>query len=326
MDDVIKRILITAGEPAGIGPDIVVQAAQQAWAAELVVIADPSLLTDRARQLGLPLRIIEHDSRKQEIHVPQTLKVIPVKLVSAGQAGQLNAANAAYVIQTLEIAADLCNKNMAAAIVTGPVHKSVINDAGIPFTGHTEFFARLSQVEKTVMLFVVNDLKVALATTHLPLAGVPQAITKASLGLTLRILNNDLKQKFHLDRPRIAVCGLNPHAGENGYLGREEIDVIRPVLEELLKEGLAVSGPLPADTIFTPKHLRETDAVLAMYHDQALPLVKYIGFGSAVNVTLGLPYVRTSVDHGTALDAAGNGAADAGSMQAAIDLAIRIST
>jgi 4-hydroxythreonine-4-phosphate dehydrogenase len=318
-----SRLLITPGEPAGIGPDITIQLAQLAWDAELVVIADPDLLLARAKEIQLPLSLIEFDPNKEpEPHQIGTLRVLPVSLSAPVQAGLLNPANASYVIKTLEIAANLCQQKTAAAVVTGPVHKGVMNQAGIAFTGHTEFFANFCRVNHTVMLFVIDQLKVALATTHLPLADVPRAITKDSLRATLRVLHQGLKEQFHIASPRILVCGLNPHAGENGYLGREEIDTITPLLNELRDQGFHLEGPLSADTIFTPKQLEQADAVLAMYHDQALPLVKYIGFGHAVNVTLGLPFVRTSVDHGTALDIAGSGKADAGSLIAATKLAL----
>lgn len=320
-----KRIVITPGEPAGIGPDITIQIAQQAFPAELIAIADPELLRTRAQQLNLPLNIMEVNwDAAPTPHQPQTLRVIPTALAQTVTAGTLNSANAGYVLQTLETAANLCKQKSVAAVVTGPVHKGIMNDAGIAFTGHTEFFAQMSHVPHTVMLFVVNDLKVALATTHLPLAKVSAAITKERLRTVISILQHDLKEHFDIQAPRIYVCGLNPHAGEGGYLGREEIDTISPLLNDMRKEGFLLEGPLPADTLFTPKYLAQADAVLTMYHDQGLPLVKYIGFSSAVNVTLGLPYVRTSVDHGTAIDIAGTGKADAGSMQAAIDLAIKL--
>lgn len=321
-----KRILITPGEPAGIGPDITIKMAQESWSDELIVIADPELLQQRAKLLHLPLRLMDFSSNAApQSHLPGTLKIIPHSLSVKATPGQLNAANACYLIQTLESAAALCLKKIAHAIVTGPVHKGIINQAGIAFTGHTEFFAQYCHVPHTVMLFVIDQLKVALATTHLPLSQVPRAITKEQLRLTLSILNTELKRQFHLATPRISVCGLNPHAGENGYLGREEIDIITPLLNELREQNYFINGPLPADTIFTPHHLQETDVVLAMYHDQALPLVKYIGFGHAVNVTLGLPFIRTSVDHGTAIDIAGTHAADAGSLKAAIRLAAQLS-
>jgi len=320
-----RRIIITPGEPAGIGPDIALAIAQQNWPVELVVIADPSLLTQRASVLGLPLSLRHYDEHAAPIaHQSGHLSIIPVALTEPALPGKLNPANANYVIRTLEIAAALAAANKADAIVTGPVNKEVINEAGTTFSGHTEFFAQYCGVAKTVMLFVVNELKVALATTHLPLTAVPNAITEKDLRAVLTILHNELQQKFGIQEPRIAVCGLNPHAGEGGYLGREEIDTIAPLLVQMRAEGYTVNGPLPADTIFTAHQLQQTDAVLAMYHDQALPLVKYLGFNHAVNVTLGLPFIRTSVDHGTALDLAGKGTADAGSLKAAINLAIKI--
>ncbi|VVC75051.1 4-hydroxythreonine-4-phosphate dehydrogenase [Aquicella siphonis] len=318
-----QRILITPGEPAGIGPDITIQIAQQPWPAELAVVADPDLLLRRARETGLPLTLDEIDTDSPpSAHRPGTLKILPVKMRSTVEPGKLNPACAVYVVETLEKAAALCLKKQSHAIVTGPVHKGIINQAGIPFSGHTEFFAKYCQVPQTIMLFVVKDLKVALATTHLPLSAVSAAITKTHLQTILTLLNTELKHRFQIKTPRILVCGLNPHAGEGGYLGREEIDTINPVLESLRAQGLLIEGALPADTIFTPKYLNRADVVLAMYHDQALPLVKYLGFGHAVNVTLGLPFIRTSVDHGTALDIAGTKKADAGSLEAALTLAI----
>lgn len=320
-----QRILITPGEPTGIGPDVTLCAAKSSYSVELIAIADPALLAQRAQQLKLNIQLLPADLNAEPTpHKAGTLKFLPVPLNAPVEVGQLNAANADYVLRTLTLAAKLCLKKKAAAVVTGPVHKEIMNTAGIPFLGHTEYFAEQSRVATTVMLFVVDHLKVALATTHLPLAKVSQAITKDELKSILMILHKDLQQKFHLVNPRILVCGLNPHAGEGGYLGREEIDVITPVLNELRTQQMDVVGPLPADTIFTPKQVKQADAILAMYHDQALPLVKYIGFDHAVNVTLGLPFIRTSVDHGTALDIAGSGQADAGSMRAAIDLAIRM--
>jgi 4-hydroxythreonine-4-phosphate dehydrogenase len=321
----LNRILLTPGEPAGIGPDITLELAQQSWPAELVVIADPDLLSARAAQLGLSLHLLECDLQTPpKAHQAGTLNILPVKLNAEVQTGKLNPANADYVIRTLDLAASLCLQKKASGIVTGPVHKGIINQAGIAFTGHTEFFAQQSHVSHTVMLFVVDQLKVALATTHLPLADVPAAITKERLALVLDTLIHGLTQQFQLASPRILVCGLNPHAGEGGYLGREEIDVISPVLQTFREQDYLIEGPLPADTIFTPKHLQQADAVLAMYHDQALPLVKYVGFGHAVNVTLGLPFIRTSVDHGTALDMAGSGHANAGSMKEALALCIKL--
>lgn len=319
----LPRILITPGEPAGVGPDITIRIAQQKWPAEIIAIADPTLIAQRAKQIGLSLRIIEADINKApSVHQPGTLKILPVTLDKPAEAGKPNPLNAPYVIRTLEMAAELCQKKTAQAVVTGPVHKGIINRAGINFTGHTEFFAQYCHIPHTVMLFVVENLKVALATTHIPLANVPSAITQESLRATLTVLSEALTQLFHIKTPRILVCGVNPHAGEGGYLGREEIDTMIPLFNELCNQDYYLEGPLPADTIFTPKYLERADAVLAMYHDQVLPLVKYIGFGNAVNLTLGLPFIRTSVDHGTAIDIAGTKAVDSGSLAAAMKLAI----
>ncbi|MBX3708166.1 MAG: 4-hydroxythreonine-4-phosphate dehydrogenase PdxA [Gammaproteobacteria bacterium] len=320
-----QRILITPGEPAGIGPDITVQIAQQHWPAEIIAIADPHLLLQRAKQINLPLHLTECDFTTQPIpHEPGTLKIVPVNLLSNAEPGKLDPLNAEYVIQTLQVAVKLCEKKIAGAVVTGPVHKGVMNHAGIAFTGHTEFFAQSCHVPHTVMLFVTHQLKVALATTHLPLAKVPLAITKERLRTTLVILHDGLARHFQISSPHILVCGLNPHAGESGYLGREEVDIIAPLLSEMCTQHYSLEGPLPADTAFTQKYLQRADAILAMYHDQALPLVKHISFGHAVNVTLGLPFIRTSVDHGTAIDIAGTQSADAGSMTAAVELAVKL--
>lgn len=319
-----KRLLITPGEPASIGPDIVIQLLQENFPAELVVIADPDLMRERAEQIGLPLEVVECDLSAAPVsHQAKILRVIPVKCNAPVVPGKLDTSNSSYVMRTLEIAADLASQKKADAIVTGPVNKAVMNDAGISFLGHTEFFADFCGVQQTVMLFVVDELKVALVTTHIPLADVSRNITREKLRVVISILHNELQKKFHIATPHILVCGLNPHAGENGYLGREEIDTIFPVLNEL--KDFHLEGPLPADTVFTPLVLNRADVVLAMYHDQALPLVKYLGFGHAVNVTLGLPFVRTSVDHGTALDMAGSGKADVGSLVAAVKLAIEMS-
>lgn len=319
----MKRIFLTPGEPAGIGPDITIKIAEQSWACELIVVADPDLLRARAKQLGLPLQLRLFDATEAvQPHQPGTLAIVPVPLIAPCIAGQLNPHNAAYVIQTLEIATDYCLQQVGHALVTGPVHKGVINDAHIPFTGHTEFLAQRCQCQQPIMLFVTPQAKVALVTTHLPLASVPQAINQEKLIVFLRVLAHELKKFFHLSDPRILVCGLNPHAGEQGHLGYEEITVIEPALAILRAEQKNIIGPLPADTIFTEKYLAQADVIVAMYHDQALPVVKYMGFGHAVNVTLGLPMIRTSVDHGTALDVAGTLAADAGSLVAALALAI----
>lgn len=321
------RIIITPGEPAGVGPEITVAITQQAWPAELIVIADPHLLEERAKQKNVSLKFLECD-----LHQPATpskvgqIKIFPIHLAEKALPGKINLANAPYVIQSLSIAAELCLQQKAQAIVTGPVNKSILNQAGIKFSGHTEFFAEYCKISQTVMLFVLKNpaLKVALATTHLPLSKVPVTITKAHLTNILSILKQELIKHFHIANPRIFVCGLNPHAGENGYLGREEIETITPLLEQIRAQGENIFGPLPADTIFTNKYLSQADVVLAMYHDQALPLIKYLGFGQAVNVTLGLPFLRTSVDHGTALDIAGTEAIDASSMFAAVELAIEV--
>ncbi len=323
--DALRTLAITPGEPAGIGPDLVVQLAQigpapdTAW----VVIADPQLLAERARMLDLPLRLREYAAGAPPAAAGE-LCVLPIATATDAVAGRLDSRNAGYVLRTLERAADGCLAGEFDALVTGPVHKSVINDAGIPFSGHTEFLAARCGGAHPVMLLAADSLRVALATTHLPLAEVSRAITRERLQRVLRILDRDLRARFGLPQPRILVCGLNPHAGEGGHLGREEIDVIGPALEELRAEGLELIGPLPADTLFTPRHLQHADAVLAMYHDQGLPVLKYAGFGHAVNITLGLPIVRTSVDHGTALELAGNGRAETGSLQAALELAANI--
>lgn len=323
----MRHIVITPGEPSGIGPDIVLQIAQQSWDACITVIADPTMLMERTAQLSLSLQIAEVSAvTPLTPHVPGTLRVLPVRTRTTVIPGVLLPENSPYVLETLAIAAMLCKRKHADAIVTGPVHKGIMNNAGISFTGHTEFFAQQANVAHTIMLFVVGNLRVALATTHLALKDVPSAITPGLLNQTLTILHQSLQQLFNITSPKILVCGLNPHAGEGGYLGMEEINVIEPTVRALKLSGMDVVGPLAADTLFTTKNLLNTDAVLAMYHDQALPLIKYIGFGNAVNVTLGLPFVRTSVDHGTALDMAGTGNADAGSMEAAIQLAIRLAS
>jgi 4-hydroxythreonine-4-phosphate dehydrogenase len=323
----IPRIAITAGEPAGIGPDIVLAAAGQEWRAELVAVADPQLLAERAELLGLTVELRPADLEgTPQAHQPGVLHVLPVNLGSASRPGVLNTTNAPYVLQTLQRAVDGCCSRQFSAMVTAPVQKSVINDAGIPFTGHTEFLAQATATRRVVMMLATGRFRVALATTHLPLARVPAAITGELLQETLHILAGDLASRFGLPDPRIAVLGLNPHAGEGGHLGREEIDTIIPTLERLRAGGMHLLGPLPADTAFTPKVLDQCDAVFAMYHDQGLPVLKYAGFGNAVNITLGLPIIRTSVDHGTALDLAGRGGADAGSLVHAVHQAIAMST
>lgn len=322
----IPRIAITAGEPAGIGPDIVLAAAQKQWPAELVVLGDPQLFAERAELLGLPVTLqsaqLERPPRTQQ---PGVLNILPVRLASACRPGELDVANASYVLQTLQQAVEGCLRCQFDAIVTAPVQKSIINDAGIAFTGHTEFLAEATNTQRVVMMLATRQLRVALATTHLPLARVAAAITTELLLETLQILARDLHRRFGLSSPRIAVLGLNPHAGEGGHLGREEIDIIAPALDRLRAGGMHLLGPLPADTAFNPKVLEHCDAVFAMYHDQGLPVLKYAGFGNAVNITLGLPIIRTSVDHGTALDLAGKGGADAGSLIHALEQAIAMS-
>lgn len=323
----VPRIIITPGEPSGIGPDITIKIAQKTWDAELIAVCDPELLASRAKLLNLPLKIIVIENLATgSVHQAGTLKVIPVKLNAPSVPDKLNRENVPYVIHCLELATHLCLQNQAHALVTGPVNKSIMNEnSDTVFTGHTEFLAKYCNVPEVIMLFVADGLKTALLTTHLPLSEVPKAITKEKLNRTLRLFHTELKKRFKIDNPKILVCGLNPHAGENGHLGREEIDIIEPVIKTLQTENLSVDGPLPADTIFTEKYLKNADAILAMYHDQALPVIKYLGFGHAVNVTLGLPIIRTSVDHGTALDIAGTGKADSGSLEAAMKLAIELS-
>ncbi|MGH8441335.1 MAG: 4-hydroxythreonine-4-phosphate dehydrogenase PdxA [Nevskiaceae bacterium] len=315
-------MFLTPGEPAGVGPDLVLQVASRRHDAELVAIADPSLLTQRARALRLRLTLREFDPRaRRAAHSPGSLAVVPVALRAPVHAGQLDPANSPYVLETLRRAVELCRAQRRAALVTGPVHKGVINDAGLPFTGHTEYLAALSGTDMPVMMLVAGTLRVALATTHLPLREVPAAITAEHLRRVLSVLATGLRARLGIARPRILVAGLNPHAGEQGYLGREEVDVIEPVVRDLRAAGMRLEGPLPADTLFTRERLKGADAVLAMYHDQGLPVLKHAGFGAAVNVTLGLPFVRASVDHGTALELAGTGRADAGSQRAALALA-----
>ena len=321
----VPRIVITSGEPAGIGPDACVALAQSAWAADIVVVADAELLSATAAALKLPLALERYDpSRAPAAHRAGTLKVLHIPATRAVIAGQPDARNAAYVIAMLDRACDGCMNGEFAAMVTAPVQKSTLMDAGYAFSGHTEYLAMRTRAAMPVMLLVSGDLRVALVTTHLPLAEVPRAITRERLRATLRIVNMDLERNFSLAKPRIAVLGLNPHAGESGHLGREEIDVIQPVILELQAEGLNIQGPVPADTAFTPRFLQGADVVVAMYHDQGLPVIKHAGFGNGVNVTLGLPILRTSVDHGTALSLARSGKADAGSLRAALSLAIDI--
>lgn len=317
------RIALTPGEPAGIGPDLCVQLSRSPAPAARVVIADPELLQSRAERLGLALELREFDpAAPPEPDPPGRLTVLPVRLAAPVSPGRPDPANAPYVLDCLDRAVAACLAGDCAALVTGPVQKSVINAAGIAFSGHTEYLAERAGGGHPVMMLTCPGLRVALATTHLPLREVPDALTPARLEQVIRILDRDLRARYRIRAPRILVLGLNPHAGENGHLGREEIEVISPVLERLRAAGLRLEGPLPADTAFTPRRLEAADAVLAMYHDQGLPVLKHRGFGRAVNVTLGLPLIRTSVDHGTALDLAGTGRADPGSLRAALDEAL----
>jgi 4-hydroxythreonine-4-phosphate dehydrogenase len=318
----VARLFVTPGEPAGIGPDLVLAAARRPHPVQLDAVGDPALLEQRAHALRLRVTLRPFDATAPaRPHRPGELAVAAVPLLAPARAGRLDPANARYVLATLERAVALCRGQRRAALVTGPVHKGVINDAGISFMGHTEYLARLADAPTPVMMLVAGTLRVALATTHLPLRAVPDAITAQRLRAVLRVLATDLRTRLGIARPRILVAGLNPHAGEGGHLGREDVEVIEPVVRELRAEGLRLTGPLPADTLFTPARLREADAVLAMYHDQGLPVLKHAGFGAAVNVTLGLPFARTSVDHGTALELAGKrGRADPGSLLAALAL------
>jgi 4-hydroxythreonine-4-phosphate dehydrogenase len=320
----LPLVAVTAGEPAGIGPDLCLRLASEPLQARPVVIADRDLLAQRADRLGLRVNLKDFDFGNAAHCERGELAVLHVPLETAAEPGRLDPANSTYVIRTLEIAADACVRGDFAAMTTAPVHKAVINEAGIPFTGHTEFLAKRTGTPRVVMMLVGGGMRVALATTHLALRDVADAITRDSLSETLHILRRDLIEHFGIREPRVLVAGLNPHAGESGHLGREELEVIQPVLEMLRAAGHDLIGPLPADTLFDPQRLREADAVLAMYHDQGLPVLKHASFGAGVNVTLGLPIVRTSVDHGTALDLAGTGRADAGSLLTALALAAEL--
>jgi 4-hydroxythreonine-4-phosphate dehydrogenase len=310
-------LVITSGEPAGIGPDLCLQLARHA--SPLVVIADRTLLQQRAAQLGIEVPL--HDYTPAAPLAPGKLSVLHVPLARPAQVGRLDPANAPYVLEMLRRAVQGCLSGEFAGIVTAPVHKGVINDAGIPFTGHTEYLAEQTHTALVVMMLSGGGMRVALATTHLPLREVADAITQPLLEDILRILQRDLQRRFGIAKPRIFVAGLNPHAGEGGHLGREEIDVMIPVLDKLRAEGFDVSAPIPADTLFAAHRLKECDAVLTMYHDQGLPVLKHDSFGEGVNITLGLPFIRTSVDHGTALELAGTGKAHVGSLLEAIKVA-----
>jgi 4-hydroxythreonine-4-phosphate dehydrogenase len=323
----IKRIAITPGEPAGIGPDLTISIAQQNWPVEMVVIASKSLLLERAKALSLKLDIFDYDVDKPaKAQQAGSLTVLDVPLAQPCIPGTLDSANGAYVVETLRLASEKNISGEFDAIVTGPVHKGLINKAGIAFSGHTEYFANQANCTDVVMMLATKGLRVALVTTHIPLAYVSKAITHERLQKVTRILHDDLKEKFAISAPKIYACGINPHAGEDGHLGREEIEIMEPAFAELRADGIDIIGPLPADTIFQEKYLKDADAILAMYHDQGLPVLKYKGFGSSVNITLGLPFIRTSVDHGTALELAAKGTADSGSFIEAINNAIHLAS
>ncbi len=316
-------IAITSGEPAGIGPDLCVMLTQYDINAKIIVIGDPTVINQRAQRLNIQIDIITIDSPIDcPEHKKGSLTILPVNVIADVECGKLNPLNAKYVTDILTIAGEGCMLSTFDAIVTAPVHKQVINEGGLEFSGHTEFLADLTKAHLPVMMLATPGLRVALVTTHLPLSMISAAITKERLEQVINILDHDLRHRFALKAPQILVCGLNPHAGEGGYLGMEEINIIEPTINKLRLNGINLSGPFPADTIFTPKFIKKADAILAMYHDQGLPVLKYVGFGNAVNVTLGLPIIRTSVDHGTALDLSGSGKIDFGSMKYAIETAI----
>ena len=325
-DSIIPRIVLTAGEPAGIGPDIVIDAASRRFKAELIVIGDPGLLRHRAELLGKILYLEDFsENRPASTHEPGRLRIIPLHTQKPVMPGKPEPLNAGYVLESISTAVTGCLQGKFHAMVTAPVNKAVINEAGIPFTGHTEFIAEQCRQDAPVMMLLNENMRVALVTTHMPVSQVAGAVTQERISRVITVVRRDLQEKMHIRNPRMLVCGLNPHAGEGGFLGREEIDIIHPVLERLRAEGYALTGPVPADTAFTPDGLRHIDAVITMYHDQGLPVLKAQGFGEIVNVTLGLPLIRTSVDHGTALDLAGTGKARSGSLAAAIQLAIDMS-
>ncbi|MEL7293325.1 MAG: 4-hydroxythreonine-4-phosphate dehydrogenase PdxA [Pseudomonadota bacterium] len=322
----VKRIIVTAGEPSGIGPDLVLALSKESWTHQIVVCADKHVLAERAKMLGIELELIDY--QRDAPITPQKAGSLVVEHIPVAHpvvAGQLDESNGHYVLNTLERAALGCMNGEFDAIVTGPVHKGVINRAGVAFSGHTEFFAEKSNTPLVVMMLATEGLRVALVTTHIPLAYVSKAVTEERLEKIIDILHHDLVEKFAIPAPTIYVCGLNPHAGEDGCLGKEEIQTITPTLDNIRQQkGYNLIGPLPADTIFNQKYLQQADAVLGMYHDQVLPVLKYKGFGRSVNITLGLPFIRTSVDHGTALDLAGTGSADTGSFRTALAHAIEL--
>ncbi|WP_406612403.1 4-hydroxythreonine-4-phosphate dehydrogenase PdxA [Acinetobacter schindleri] len=314
-------LYVTSGEPAGIGPDICLSLANRVDARPIVVLADLEMLGQRAQQLNLAIELIEYKGQESSSEEGQ-LYVEHVPLKQQVILGELNSHNAAYVLEQLRRSADYAMTGKSVGVATAPVQKSVINDAGIHFSGHTEYYQEFAGVPRVVMMLATKTLRVALATTHLPLRAVADAITPERLHQVIDILIHDLQSKFKIKQPKILVCGLNPHAGEGGYLGMEEIEVINPVLETYRAQGINMSLSLPADTLFTPENLKDADAVLAMYHDQGLPVLKSQGFGEAINITLGLPFIRTSVDHGTALSLAGTGLAKSSSLHVAVDLAL----
>ena len=316
-------LYVTSGEPAGIGIDICLDLAKRQDVRPVVVLADKNLLAERAKQLELVVELLDYTGQTAPSTVGQ-LYVEHIALAEPVVAGQLNSANAHYVLEQLRRSAEYAMQGKSIGVATAPVQKSVMNEAGIAFSGHTEYYQEFAGVERVVMMLATPTLRVALVTTHLPLRAVADAITAERLQQVIDILLHDLNQKFKLPTPRILVCGLNPHAGENGYLGREELDIINPVLAQYRAKGHDLSLCLPADTLFTPHHLQQADAVLAMYHDQGLPVLKSQGFGEAINITLGLPFVRTSVDHGTALSLAGTGQANPSSLHVAVDLALQL--
>ena len=320
------RFALTPGEPAGIGPDLCLMLAHEMQPYPVIAITNRTLLTERAALLGLKVQLIDVQpgAWPDKPAAADSLYVWDTPLYEPVVAGQLNQANTQHVLETLTRAGQGCLDGVFSAMITAPVHKGIINDAGVPFSGHTEFLQELTQAPQVVMMLATHGLRVALVTTHLPLRDVADAVTSERLETITRILHADLQQKFAIKKPRILVCGLNPHAGEDGHLGREELDIIQPTLDRLRAEGMDLVGPLPADTLFTPHHLKQCDAVLAMYHDQGLPVLKHRGFGSAVNITLGMPIIRTSVDHGTALDLAGTGEIDTGSLHIALETAYQM--
>ncbi|WP_105167076.1 4-hydroxythreonine-4-phosphate dehydrogenase PdxA [Pseudoalteromonas sp. T1lg23B] len=321
------RIAITPGEPAGIGPDLVIKLAQKSWPAQLVAVVDKGLMEQRAAQLGLSVEMLEFDPSLPATPAEAgSLYYMQVDKGGEVVPGVLDEKNGRYVLETLRLASEKNMDGTFDAVVTGPVHKGIINRAGISFSGHTEYFAQQSGTADVVMMLATEGLRVALVTTHIPLEYVSRAVTKERLAKVATILHHDLQSKFGIEQPKVLVCGLNPHAGEDGHLGREEIDTISPTLQMLNQQGMNFIGPLPADTLFQAKYLDNADAVLAMYHDQGLPVLKYKGFGNSVNITLGLPFIRTSVDHGTALDLAATNNIEVGSFDLAIREAIKLAT